>query len=422
MSKKTFLLFLAGCFSLTQVKIVGYIGVSELVFYAVAPFIFVQDQERLRKHGFNRVLLLAAMWAANGLLTDIVRHNTFDNTVKGFAATYSVLSCLIVLHHLLWDDVWRVRWMLLGITASIILSLFFLQGGVYIQRALTSGENVASATMSYKLTIISIVTSLLALPIFFQYMRFPIISALCVIGAGYYGLLQGGRSTFLIMLMTASLMLIVRNNPIRMRSIHRTFYGLAVAMILAGVVASSTYKYVVTKGMMGEEELEKYEAQSQAKIGLLSGRSAFIGSVLAIRDSPILGYGSWALDVYGYGRRSADIAGTEYHEHGQMVPYMPGHSHVFGSWVNNGICGGVFWIYILYLLYKTVKYNMGVVPNLFGYLAWTIPGMAWAILFSPFAGRPIPMTAITVMLLLEHYRRAAARARWSMPRMGLRVT
>ena len=415
MFKKSFLLFIAGCFSLTQIKIIGYLGVAELVFYVVAPFLFVQNRKLLSKHGFTKVLLLAGLWMVNGLITDWMRQNSFENTIRGFAAIYSVISCLIVLHHLLWEDVWRIRWILLGFTVSVILSLFWLQGGTFVEWSQASGTDVTDFALGWKLTLVSIVTSLLVLPIIFRYLEFPFLSVICVLGSGFFGLFHGGRSTFLIMLLTAGLMLMVRNNPIRMRRIHRAFFGLAIGLIIMGMLASATYKYVVLQGMMGEEELTKYETQSESKIGLLSGRAAFIGSVLAIKDSPILGYGSWARDIYGYTRRAADIAGNEYRERAYAVPYMPGHSHVFGAWVTNGIFGGVFWIYILYVVYKTIKFNMGVSPRLFGYLAWTIPAMAWNIFFSPFAARPIIMTAITVMLLLEYYRQIGAQAKRTMP-------
>ena len=415
MFNKSFLLFLAGCFTMTQIKIIGYIGITELVFFFVAPFVFIKNAKLLKRHGFTRVLVFSGLWMVNGLITDWYQQNSFENTIKGFAVTYCVFSSLIVLHDLLWADVWRVRWAVLGFTVSVVLSIFVFQGGAHVEKALATGESMAGATLSYKLTLLSIVGSCLAVPIVFFYKKAPYISAGLALFIGAFGLMQGGRAAFLVSLMSVGLMVFVLNSQVRMARIQRSFYGLGIIMILAGALASASYKYVVKRGMMGEEEQSKYEQQSVAKIGLLSGRSAIIGSTLAITDSPLLGYGSWALDWDGYNQRAADIAGIEYRERAGGVSYMPGHSHVFGSWVQNGLFGGIFWIYILILIYKTVKFNMGVVPQLFGYLALTVPALIWNILFSPFAARIITLTAITVFLLLDLKRYKEAFPQMSRP-------
>ena len=404
MSKKSLLLLLAGIFSLVQIKIIGYIGISELVFVFAAPVLLFKNQKLLNKHGFKWVLLLAGLWLLNGVITDWYRHNTFENAIKGFAATYCVLTTLIVLHNLLWDDVWRIRWFAFGVAISVVLSIYVFPSGVAVEKAFEEGIASLDAAQDYKLAFLSVITSLAMVPVIFFYIKIPGVSVLIASCLSIFSLLQGGRSVFLIYLMTIGLMMLVNNNPVRMARINRAFYVLAVVLILLGTMASTVYKKVVSSGAMGEDELNKYEMQSHSKIGLLSGRSEFVGAVLAIKDSPILGFGSAARDWGGYNDRAALLIGNEELPDLSQVPYMPGHSQIFGSWVNSGIFGGIFWIYILKILYRTLKYNMAVVPKLFGYLSLTIPGMMWNIIFSPLGSRIISAAPIAVFLLLEHYR------------------
>src|SRR5206468_4091362 len=86
---------------------------------------------------------------------------------------------------------------------------------------------------------------------------------------------------------------------------------------------------------------------------LLGGRPEIQVSLEAVKDSPILGYGSWAQDrkfvemlfdieveqgVY----EVSDLAEFENN-------FIPTHSHLMGAWVWAGILGASFWFYILWL-------------------------------------------------------------------------
>ena len=55
------LLFLLGLGEQTQVRLVGYIGISEFFIFLLAPFIFIQDAQILKRDGFLRLAQLALL-------------------------------------------------------------------------------------------------------------------------------------------------------------------------------------------------------------------------------------------------------------------------------------------------------------------------------------------------------------------------
>ena len=71
-----------------------------------------------------------------------------------------------------------------------------------------------------------------------------------------------------------------------------------------------------------------------------------------------------------------------------------------GWWLWYGILGLPIWIYILYLIYDTVRNRLAAVPGLFGLFATMLPDCLWNMFFSPFAGR-LNWAFILAMILLN---------------------
>src|SRR5437660_8719552 len=72
----------------------------------------------------------------------------------------------------------------------------------------------------------------------------------------------------------------------------------------------------------------------------------------AIRDSPIIGHGSWAKNPKYVAALQDELHKAGYQ--GSTVPIspdlIPTHSHLFGAWVEAGILGAVFWFWALGLV------------------------------------------------------------------------
>lgn len=407
--KESVILFLIGCFSMTQVNLIGYIGISELVMCVMAPYLFAQNYHRIRHHGFMPVLVLGFVWMMSAFVSDRINGSHMQILLRGIATPYTVIATVICLHALLYKNVVAIKWFLLGVAISSIICIFVFQPGT---AAIRGNEEAMAAVLNYKLFWVSRAMLWLMLVVQIAYLRVPIAFTLGITGLlAYFSLIEGGRSSFLCVSISFLIMLVGGRRVHSMNRIKRHF-GIAVAIgILALLVINGIYRVAVTSEIMGEEELRKYEFQTQGGSGMLkllmAGRGDFFIGLTAVMDRPLLGHGSWALDVMGYQEKFiAKYGNTE-----DLELYMkrrfrndrtiPAHSHIVGFWLWHGFAGGLFWFYVLCEILMTIKKRLSVVPELFGYFALAIPQAIWAILFSPFGMRTSMCCLIVTCLIVK---------------------
>jgi hypothetical protein len=406
------LLFLAGAFSMTQIKLIGYIGVTELFFFALSPIVFFKNRRLLIRHGFGTVLNLAVLWACSALLTDWLRGNTITNLLKGVAVPYALFSGIVCTHALLWDDVESFKWAVFGFAVSVLLSTYVLPYGSNVGLAEKQGIDVVTATKEYKLYGIIMANAFLLLPVQTLYLKLPqLLNVGLTAFVSLFSLLEGGRSAFLVKFSSAWVMWMGGKKATSMRKVARNYIPILLSLLIVGWGATAIYKVAVTKGYMGEAELEKFEEQSESRIGLMSGRSEFLSALMAIRDSPLIGHGSWAIDFNGYYLRAQElvdrdtalkIAESNYSR--GLIGWIPCHSYVWQAWVWHGLLGGIFWIYVFFRVFvKTFFRYLFVFPALFGYFAIQLPSEFWNVWFSPLGLRVEKSMLITLCLMSAYY-------------------
>ena len=121
---------------------------------------------------------------------------------------------------------------------------------------------------------------------------------------------------------------------------------------------------------------------------LVGGRPETLVAIQAIRDSPIIGHGSFAVDPK-YLKLKQDIA----YENGYSdtdepedvaVDAIPTHSHLTMAWVESGIFGGIFWIYVLVLTFRGIVMVSFSRPPLAPLYSYLLLNFVWNVLYSPF--------------------------------------
>ena len=138
---------------------------------------------------------------------------------------------------------------------------------------------------------------------------------------------------------------------------------------------------------MGENTSSKFQAQSNGKLGVLfGGRPETLVAIQAIIDNPIIGHGSFAADPkylalkqdlqYEYGYSDTD---TPEEEGG-----IPTHSHLTMAWVESGVFGGLFWLYILSLVLRAILQTAIHRQPLSPLYCYFLVNFVWDIFFSPF--------------------------------------
>lgn len=413
-------LLLMGIFSMTQVHLIGSIGVSELFAFFAAPIFLIQDYNELRRHGFLPIVWLSILVMLNCIGSIIYNDVSFDNGLRGFATTYAMFALLVVMHRYLSRDIWSLKWFLLGVAISMIINIFVMQTGTEMHQAGTVDAS-AEEIMSGTLFLLTRLQPWLRLPTTGWYFSTPLwfsVLALPVMGLINMLTSDSGRSALLMILFSMVLILFGRKNVAAMRAFKKKFFLVVIVMGLFGLALKAGYTYLAEHHILTEGAVKKFEAQTEhgntvLKV-LMKGRMEFFCGLFANVQSPIWGYGPWAIDLNGvyenylfeYGEaddveRYLRSKQNHIRHYGDYIRRIPAHSMIIGGWTWYGIMAFFFWLYVLYLMYDVLKNHIGTVPEFFGYLALTLPPAFWSVLFSPFGHRMEFMVMIVMMLLVR---------------------
>lgn len=138
-------------------------------------------------------------------------------------------------------------------------------------------------------------------------------------------------------------------------------------------------------------------------MGLTSGRGDFILALEFIARNPIFGYGSYASDKNHLRPLLSEKYGLEYSyrlESGYGGSVVPCHSIILGQWAWHGILAGLFWMYVLLLIIKTMKCGYYLrEKNIMGLCVLCMMQQLWDILFSPM-GQRTPLLFLLIFLLI----------------------
>lgn len=417
------LLFL-GVFSLTQVHVVGYLGISELVMFILAPFVLVKDMTILKRDGFVPFLWLVVLAMLGCLIGTFANGADWGAFLRGFASLYACFAVPVVLHRYLRNNFSGLTWVLTGIAISTFLTIFFFKKEIEVGLVAEGIDNALELSMSSPLFWTSKLKPWITLPTMAFYYKTPLVYSclsplLVAIIALFYSKGGTGRSAALTALLAVVFILIGGKTRARMMKLGKhavMFFSLIVVMIF---LFKMSYSHLAASGMLGEAAEAKYKHQTRGGAGIVNlimgGRAEVCVCMLACRDKPILGHGPWAMDTYGYWGEYLAKYGVEE----DYVRYMqtsmlttgggiiPTHSILLGAWVWYGIFGALLWLYVLWLLFLHLRKTLFVIPQWFGYFAVSIPTVVWAIFFSPFGARFDILLLVTCVLLARAVSKGA---------------
>lgn len=370
----------------------GQLFLSEVVLLVALPFLLAHARRRGVSRVSHTAMTLGGLWLFGLVFSDIYRGTTFHDYSRGWANVVFVLIDFASLA-LLIDDRWRrVTLFAAGLAVGQVLQFYvnpvsFAAGDPwkfgYGSAVTLAGVLLASRPGVY---------------------RRPVVATGIVIALGVINIKMGFRSLGGICFLTAVMAVLgaraahaIRPN----RSGLKTLATLAVS-VLAGIAIVSAYGYAAGHGLLGARAQQKYVAEDGSYGPVIGGRPEIIASVMAIRDSPIVGHGSWASDPKyfadverilqqaGYKRNPTDIFGG----------LIPTHSYLFQSWVYGGILGGVFWLWVL-------ARAAGVLPRLSRLadgrlilVAFVDLLFLWAVLFSPLGAEARLTAAFSLVVVL----------------------
>jgi hypothetical protein len=383
--------FLLPCLNLIEIKVVGRLFLPEIILACCLPFLIIKKGRMLRDSIPRMIITLGVLWLASQILTDIVRATPFEDYSRGWAKITFTLINFSALYILLYKNRQGINYFIFGIASYYLLIYFFNPSPVALDQWWKFGLGVPLVILTVLLCQTRFVRRKPLLPTIVMMMVAVIsiglgsrsLGGLCFLMGSYYFIDNiSVRSPFALRHISLGKKILIAS------SIVIFFFGFQ--YVYQNVISRST-----------EDVKEKEKSQAAGDYGLfLGGRTEIISSFYAIRDSPILGHGSWAKNPYYDQMMYYFLKDAGYKAGRDVSELIPTHSHLWGAWVESGILGAIFWGYIFFLTFK-VPLKLYKINEPIKYVTLFVAfTLLWDILFSPYgADRRLTQPFFTVVIL-----------------------
>jgi len=390
-------IFLIPATMFLEIAAIGRLFVSDLLCIALFP-ILLSTKSGLLKNPYARIfILLGTVYLGGQIVTDLVVGSNYHNFIRGWAKIGVTIIAFCTIFMLIDGRRSKIIIFCFGLAAGGLFSFYF-NPGIYAE------------SHPWKFGIGGPVTLMIVLFATFYGEKFNL-KYILLVAIGSLNLYLGFRSLAGLCFMTAAFLFLYARLQLRFGTkripISKLVF-LGVGILAAALIVLEFYSFSVSKGWLDENARRLYEWQSQGAFGILVGaRSEILVSIRAIWDAPFLGHGSWAHNweyvellhylkgLYGYAQLGVGDSGL-----------IPAHSHIFGGWVESGLAGAIFWIWILSLPVRALIRLLPMKDPHLPLIVFIALSLIWDLFFSPFGAARrfiIPFYVVVMMDILTRY-------------------
>ena len=376
------LAFASGLLAFIEVQIIGrlYLGEVILLLYAASFPLFMQRLHRRERRWLTWFLLLGIVYFVGLIATDLYRETPFRDYARGWARAFIYLTDFTGLLVLSRGRITRLALFVTG-TALSQVGLVALGGW--------------SLDWKFGLAYPVTVAALVAVDA-----RRPLFSLFLLGSLGALHLMLDFR-IYAGICVVVGILAYLRGSLIHLASLWK--FAMVGSMLVAfGLLYMAGAGWTQT----GAERLLRQRGSNVERA------AGFLVAANAIRQSPIIGYGSWArneeaLDTWAQLRAEAGSSGTaEAIQQGALLSpegaTIRAHSMLLQAWVEAGVLGLLFFGFQFtaagVLLYRVIgmtgEHRYFALVCFFG--LWSV----WAFLMSPFSGISRLYAGMSLSLLL----------------------
>jgi hypothetical protein len=412
------MLLMMGVFSYPSVKVIGYITFTEIILIASTPVLLLLYRGALRGTNIKTLIVLGAAWLCSAIISDLYRGAEIEQFARGWARVIMLVSSLMVTYSLLVQTPRLFSYYAVGLTASAVIVLYYGRVGLQDYEQATQERWQNSWTTSYVYVALN---AAVAIGLLLWRQTGVVIGVFLIVGATC--VFFGSRALGAVLIMAALTMVVVHranatDGPRKIAGRKFLWYTFIAAG--CGALVIQTYAELAVRGYLGESAQAKYIIQSQGRFGIvLSARTNVVGAVMALTDSPFVGFGSWAEDRGSYFYRAIEFVGydprTVTNDEDLFKGRIPTHSYILEAWVEHGLLAAFFWVFVLVLIVRAFRSIRLIDPALLPAVSVYLWLFLWNIFFSPLGSRPVVGASLAIILCaLDQVGRLqyAAEVRW----------
>lgn len=343
-------------YSLLSSATLSFVGT--LIMSEVFAFFYSLSFKRIREL-YTRVPDLKKIHIGMGLflimqmLSDVVNQTEMNNMLRGWAAI-GVAIIMFTFMFRMFDETPKV--IVAFMIAEVIRLILFGQSNLEQDSA-----SLAESYSAFKFRIAPITNNIILLLVYYTYNKRKdnLTVALFVV----YGLLCIGldyRSNGLFYLF-AGLIVLFRKQLMHMTLARKI--GLTLFLVIGFQILFMLYVNAVLSGAFGGKhagtQLEETGNPYNPFSLISQGRGEFFVAIEAIKDAPLLGHGSWAVDKDSHYRmmmlQDLDASKVRMNTENNAA-VIPSHSVLLGAWLYAGVVGFIVMLYIFIMVLKKAFY------------------------------------------------------------------
>lgn len=344
----------------------GELYAAELVLPVFAIMLVVSGKasSTLRSAIFWKFFLAGMVMIVGYMISDLIAGTSQQNYLRAWGRNAVLLSDLLALSVMAGSDKRYIWWYIFGVTIG---TLIYLQThGIVLNNYTWKLEGYGRAILMLVLLLGYFLPNLMTIGL--------------IVCFGLASIYMDSRSQGAIALLLAGLLWVRKANPVKLNISARNM----AKFVIAGIVV--LLMILVAMAQTGDEYSDRRGASNVERFGALK-----VG-LIAITDSPLIGFGSWGQGTKKYAEMYRKETEKDLRHLGQTYiqytdTFMP-HSQILQSWMEGGILSAFFFLFFGFKLLASMKYVV------FGrYLDYLTPiyiitlfGSAWNLVMSPYSG------------------------------------
>jgi len=373
-----------------KINFIGDLYYSHIFVILSSLYFFLKKEKYFYSNLEKKIFFLGILWLINQLISDFINQTQLYDIYKGNIKIIITLLSFFIFFRVAKYGLFKIINLFIWITLIFLIIKFLFNFNLSYNWKFGIGLSLTYLLILFNNRIE-------------KNFKFNRLLLLLIFIIGIYSLFIGTRYIFLFN--TIFLIIIFLTQYLKkIRPI-----SLIIILIVSSFLIVPLYSKFIKSDLIEADLSQKFNNQASGDLGpLVGGRTEILSSIKAISDKPIFGHGSWPRNCEYLLYLDEKLLSLNYQTKLNLNNCLiPTHSVIFGSWVQSGIFGFIFWLYIIFYVFKSIKnillnknFELNRYSNLVIYLSIVC---IWDILFSPFGANRMIILPLYLVIIFGDF-------------------